>query len=54
MKNIRIYSAGGILVEDLKNLNTDKINISTISSGVYFIEAITVDGKDVKEKVVKN
>ena len=52
--NIKIYSLDGKLVKDIENIKSSKINLSPIDAGIYFIEAITTDGKIIKEEIIKN
>lgn len=54
IKSIKIYSLDGNLVKNSENINGIKINLSAVDSGTYFIEAITTDGKIIKEKIIKN
>ncbi|UZT99055.1 T9SS type A sorting domain-containing protein [Chryseobacterium fluminis] len=53
IKNIKIYDINGILVKDVQNINNNKINLSSLDTGVYVIEALTSDEKIFKEKFIK-
>jgi len=50
--NIKVYNQLGQLVHSNKNSKT--IDISELTSGLYFITIETIDGKSSTKKIVKN
>lgn len=52
-KSIGIYDVQGKLVKQLKTTNNHRIYLTDISSGVYYIKAITTDGKYYSAKLMK-
>ncbi|NOU17654.1 MAG: T9SS type A sorting domain-containing protein [Bacteroidales bacterium] len=49
---VKVFSSTGALVLDIVSLPSDKsLNISSLSSGVYFIKIQTPDGKSVTKKL---
>ncbi|MDD7913211.1 InlB B-repeat-containing protein [Polaribacter ponticola] len=51
VKTIELFNLQGQLVQKFR---TKKINISSISKGIYLVKITTVDGKQAIKKVVKN
>jgi len=53
IKNILIYSVAGLLMHTVP-LNSEKINISNLQSGIYFLEIITAEGNKQIQKFIKH
>ncbi len=53
IKSIRIYSVTGALIEYFSDLNTNVLDVSTLLPGTYTIDAVTVDGNNLQEKIIK-
>ncbi|MFN1215998.1 T9SS type A sorting domain-containing protein [Chryseobacterium kwangjuense] len=53
IKSIKIYSGAGALVKYFSDLNSNSIDISALQPGTYMIDAFTVDGNNLQEKIIK-
>ena len=53
IKSATIYNISGQVV-DCNMLNTNSINFSKLSKGVYFVEVILENGKKINQKIIKN
>jgi hypothetical protein len=49
VENVKIYTAQGVLVNEVF---TNNIDLSGLSAGIYFVE-VTVDGKSATKKFIK-
>ncbi|MCD9616088.1 MULTISPECIES: RCC1 domain-containing protein [Chryseobacterium] len=53
IKNLKIYTVTGILIKNILNVNSRTINLQPLHSGIYFIDALTTEGNNMKEKIIK-
>ena len=51
--NIQIIDIYGRVIKEVKNLSTHKIDVSDLSTGIYYLK-IGTEGYSIKEKIIKN
>lgn len=51
LENITIYNELG---QQIKKVTTEKVNISNLSTGIYFVKIISQSGKETTKKIIKN
>ena len=54
VKSVKIIDNIGNTVSSLNDLDTNRIDVSALSSGIYFISVFTKDGMVTTRKIIKN
>lgn len=53
VKSVKIYNAAGTLIKHFSEVNSNVINVSALQPGTYLLEAVTLEGEQLKEKIIK-